>query len=292
LARHLLDPLLASGGGDIVTGLAIPMSVGTLAAFMDLPDEDREQWVAWVRQMYDPRDAAAAGAATDAYYGYIDDLVDAGRGAFVRMLLESEIDGQRLTPDEVARFMRVLLIAGHETTAATLGYSLHHLAQYRADLGRLRGEPELVPLAVEEFLRLSSPVTLQARNATCDVELRGITIRRGEVVALGFACANRDEEAFPNAEECILDRTPNRHIAFGFGPHLCAGAHVARLELQVVLEEVVAKVDTIALDPDRAPEWNSTGSVRSLMTLPVRITARETRDNESDEPVEITTVKE
>lgn len=282
LARHLLDPLLASGSGDLVRSLAIPMSVGTLAAFMDLPGEDREQWVAWVRVMYDPRDAAAARAATQAYYDYIDSLVAAEQGAFVRMLLESEVDGERLTPDAVARFMRVLLIAGHETTAAALGYSLRHLALHPNDLRRLRDEPTLVPLAVEEFLRLSSPVTLQARNATRDVELRGATIRQGDVVALGFASANRDEVAFPAAEECILDRTPNRHLAFGFGPHLCAGAHIARLELQVVLEEVAARVDAISLRPDRAPEWNPTGSVRSLMTLPVRIVpSHETPDPES-----------
>ena len=96
LARSLFDPLLAAGGGDLVAGLAVPVSVGTLAAFMDLPGEDREQWVAWVRLMYDSRDAADARAATGAYYAYIDDLVAAERGAFVRMLLDSEVDGERL----------------------------------------------------------------------------------------------------------------------------------------------------------------------------------------------------
>lgn len=274
LARSLFDPLLAAGGGDLVAGLAVPVSVGTLAAFMDLPGEDREQWVAWVRLMYDSRDAADAQAATGAYYAYIDDLVAAKRGAFVRMLLHSEVDDERLAPDAVARFMRVLLIAGHETTAAALGFALHHLALHPEDLIRLRDQPALIPLAVEEFLRLASPVTLQARNATRDVELRGVVIRRGDVVALGFASANGDENAFPAAARFVLDRAPNRHVAFGFGPHLCAGAHVARLELQVVLEEVAARVGAIELVADRAPHWNATGSVRSLATLPVRIWPR------------------
>ena len=271
LANRLLDPLLAAGGGDLVGGLAVPVSVGTLAAFIDIPGEDREQWVTWVRRMYDSRDSAAARAATHAYYAYIDDLVATERGAFVRLLLDSEVDGERLTSGAVARFMRVLLIAGHETTAAALGFALHHLTVHPDDLSRLRHEPGLIALAVEELLRLASPVTLQARNATHDVELRGTVIRRGDVVALGFASANGDEDAFPAAERCVLDRSPNRHVAFGFGPHLCAGAHVARLELQVVLEETAARVDAIELVPGRPPQWNATGSVRSLATLPVRL---------------------
>jgi cytochrome P450 len=217
--------------------------------------------------MYDAQDAAA----TEAYYAYIDELVAARRGVFVQMLLDSEVDGERLTPDAVARFIRVLLIAGHETTAAAIGFALHHLALHPDDLRRLAGEPELVPLAVEELLRLASPVTLQARNATRNVELHGARIRRGDVVALGFAAANGDDEVFPGGDRCVLDRSPNRHVAFGFGPHLCAGAHVARLELQVVLEKVAARVGAIELIPGGEPRWNATGSVRSLATLPARL---------------------
>ena len=265
LVHGLLEPLLAAGGGDLVAGLAVPVSVGTLAAFMDLPNEDREQWVAWVRRMYDTQDEAA----TRSYYAYIDGLVQDRNGAFVQMLLDSEVDGERLSPGAVARFMRVLLIAGHETTAAAIGFALHRLAAHPDELRRLRDEPELIPLAVEELLRLASPVTLQARNATCDVELHGATIRRGDVIALGFASANGDEDAFPAADRCVLDRTPNRHLAFGFGPHLCAGAHVARLELQVVLAELAARVGSMELVPDSPPGWNPTGSVRSLAALPV-----------------------
>ena len=154
LARSLFDPLLATGGGDLVAGLAVPVSVGTLAAFMTSRVKTGAAG-GMVRLMYDSRDAAGAQAATGAYYAYIDDLVAAKRGAFVRMLLDSEVDDERLAPDAVARFMRVLLIAGHETTAAALGFALHHLALHPEDLYRLRDQPALIPLAVEEFLRLA-----------------------------------------------------------------------------------------------------------------------------------------
>lgn len=271
IVTGLLDHLLEDGGGDLVSSFAVPLSLGTLAVFMDLPNEDRSRWVWWVRRMYDPRDPEATQAATRDYYAYIDDLVAARRGAFVRMLLDSEVGGEQLTAAEVGRFMRVLLIAGHETTAAALGFTLHHLATHPDQLGRLRDEPGLIPAAVEEFLRLSSPVTLQARNATRDVELHAQLIARGDVVALSFPSANRDEDVFPDAERCVLDRSPNRHVAFGFGPHICAGAHVARLELTVALEEVTRRVTELRLDERAAPAWNTTGSVRGFATLPMLV---------------------
>jgi cytochrome P450 len=167
--------------------------------------------------------------------------------------------------------MRVLLIAGHETTAAALATTLLHLATHPGDLERLRDEPDLIPSAVEEFLRCASPVTLQARNATRDVDLDGETIACGDVVALSFPSANRDDREFPDPESCILDRRPNRHLAFGFGPHLCAGAHVARLEMAVALEELVARVQELRLSALAVPSWNRTGSVRGLATLPVDV---------------------
>jgi cytochrome P450 len=271
LVGGLLDRLLAAGAGDLVSDFAVPLSVGTLSVFLDLPEEDRLQWVEWVRVMYDPRDPAAVASATGRYFAYIDELVAARRGAFVRMLLDSEVEGHRLDGHEVARFIRVLLIAGHETTAAAVGFMLHWLATHPEDRRRLAAEPALVPTAVEEFLRLSSPVTLQARNATRDVDLRGETIATGDVVALLFPSANRDGTVFADPDRCILDRKPNRHLAFGAGPHLCAGAHVARLELAVTLEELGARVRDLRLAGDGPPRWNPTGSVRSLASLPVFI---------------------
>ena len=270
IASDLLESIVEAGGGDLVSGFATPLSVSTLAEFMDLPREDRERWVGWVRRMYDPRDPGDVSGATSEYYAYIDELVERRRGSFVRLLLDSEVEGVRLTASEVARFMRVLLIAGHETTAAALSSTLHHLTTHPDDLQRLRDEPGLIPLAVEEFLRLSSPVTLQARNATRDVEVGGRAIACGDVVALSFPSANRDEHEFPDAAACVLDRIPNRHVAFGFGPHLCAGAHVARIEMSVALEELVARVSDLRPAAHVAPSWNPTGSVRGLATLPVR----------------------
>ena len=114
-------------------------------------------------------------------------------------------------------------------------------------------------------------MTLQARNATADVTLNGAKIKSGDVVALSFPAANRDREVFPRAEECLLDRSPNRHVAFGFGPHVCLGAHVARLELSVMLETFSARVPAFRIADGKRPSWHSSGSVRGLASLPVQI---------------------
>lgn len=275
VAAELLDELAGEREADLVSQFAVPMSVRTLATFINLPREDTPRWTEWVRRMYDGGGSADAEEATREYYAYIADLVAARRAAprddFVTMLLSASVDGHRLSDDDVARFMRVLLIAGHETTAASMAYALRHLAQHPAQWDELCRRPELVATAVEELLRLSSTVTLQARNATRDVAIDGAEVQRGDVVALCFPAANRDDDAFPDADRCVLDRSPNRHMAFGAGPHVCLGAHVARLELAVMLEGFAARVPVFRIADGREPRWHTSGSVRGLATLPVVI---------------------
>lgn len=273
IASGLFDRLLRSHDGDLVSDFAVPLSVGTLALFMSLPQDDQTRWVEWVRRMYDSPDRAGTEKASAEYFVYIDALVASRQpdpeGDFISMLLASEIEGERLSAGEVARFMRVLLIAGHETTASALSWTLHWLAEHSNERRHLAANPTLIPMAVEEFLRISSPVVLSARNAVVDVELDRALIRKGDVVALGFAAANLDGDRFEESTHCLLDRSPNQHLAFGFGPHVCLGAHVARLELTVMLEELSHRVHELRLT---APiRRNSNGSVRSLASVPVAV---------------------
>lgn len=276
VATALIDRLLDAGQGDLVSDFAVPLSVGTLAHFMGLPGEDRMLWVEWVRRMYDTSDPAASTRASEDYHAYIDRLVQsrdpAASGDFVSMLLASEFEGERMSPNEVARFMRVLLIAGHETTAAAMSSTLRWLAAHPPERALLADRPEMIPGAIEEFLRLASPVVLTARNAVGDFEWHGETIHDGDVVGLALGAANLDPAAFTDPTSCVLDRSPNPHVTFGFGRHLCVGSHVARLELTVMLEELGARVGELELDGPLS--WNRNGSVRGLASLPVRIGAR------------------
>lgn len=277
-ALALCDDICAKGSVDLVTDFAQPMSVASLAAFMDLPDEDRDRWVAWVTTMFDVRaDRDVVAAATAEYYAYIDELVAdrvaAPREDFITMLLESEIGGVPLSHDDVRSFCRILLIAGHETTASAMAQTLALIgSQGLLDDLRSNGVEGLSG-AVEEFLRLAAPVQLLARDATRDVEIARCPIPAGDVVAMGYGSANRDPEVFEAPNECRLDRSPNPHLTFGAGPHLCLGAHLARLELTVMLEALLAGVSSVSLAPPDIT-WKPRGDNRSPASIPAIVTPR------------------
>jgi cytochrome P450 len=246
IATDLIDRLLDKGEGDLVADYAVPLSVRTLAEFTGLPRGDSDKWVAWIRRMFDVRDRADGARASQEFGAYIDELISARRNApcgdFISLLMESEVEGHRLTDSEVHSFCTVQFGAGFETTADAISASLHYLAEHPIDRARLFSGPQFIPAAVEEFLRYVSPIQIFGRNATREIELHGQTITNGDVVALSFGSANHDPAAFPNPEHCVLDRAPNRHLAFGAGPHLCLGAPVARLEMTITLQECARRI--------------------------------------------------
>ena len=165
--------------------------------------------------------------------------------------------------------MILLMIAGIDTTWSAIGASLWHLAQHPEDRRRLASEPELMDTAVEEFLRAYAPVTM-ARMVAEDFEFEGCPFKKGDWVLLPFPAANRDPEAFPDADEVVLDRAVNRHAAFGLGIHRCLGSNLARMELRVALEEWIARYPDFELtDPSRVT-W-SAGQVRGPRSIPVRV---------------------
>jgi len=184
-------------------------------------------------------------------------------------LLNSEMDGEPLTIEHVGGTIALLLIAGIDTTWSAIGASLWHLAGNPGDRERLVAEPGLMPIAMEELLRAYAPVTM-ARLVKADVDWNGCPMRADDWVLLPFPSANRDPEAFEQADQVIIDREVNRHAAFGLGIHRCAGSHLARMELRVALEEFLAAFPVFGLADASAVTW-STGQVRGPRTLPLRI---------------------
>ena len=146
--------------------------------------------------------------------------------------------------------LALILVAGVDTTWSSIGSAMWHLATHDDDRRRLVAEPELIPTAIEELLRAYSPVTM-ARIVTEDTELAGCPIRAGDKVLLSFPAANRDPEAFERADEVVIDRGVNRHVAFGVGIHRCAGSNLARMELQVAVEQWLARIPEFRLDRRR-----------------------------------------
>jgi len=274
LATRLLEPIARNGGGDVMAEFAHPMSLGSLARLMNLPEEDEARWFDWVERMFsnalrDPVDQAAAVREAEAYIdALIADRRRQPRRDFLGTLLEAEVDGHRLSDQELRQFGILMLLAGYETTSGAMGMSLHHLAQHPAQRDWLFGDPVgLAHTAVNELLRFVSPVQVFARNAARDVELHGQTIPAGDVVLLGYGAANHDPRAFEHPERCVLDRNPNRHVAFGHGRHLCLGANLARLELTIMIERFAARFPRFRVDPARPPTWKPRGDVRALASL-------------------------
>jgi cytochrome P450 len=277
IAQSLLEAIRARGGGDLVAEFAMPLSAQTLAAFTGLPPEDLNRWVAWIRRMFDVAHREDGAAATAEFAAYIDALIAARRKAptddFISVLLSQEVDGHRLSDAEVQSFASVVFGAGFETTADGLSVMLWWLAEHALERRALLAQPSAIPPAVEEFLRYSTPIQIFGRNASHVTTLNGRTIQAGDVVALAFGSANYDPAVFAEPAQCRLDRSPNPHLTFGAGVHLCLGSEVARLEMAVTLQQLAQHLPEFRLDPAEPVEWKSRGDRRGLQRLPVIVGA-------------------
>jgi cytochrome P450 len=171
-------------------------------------------------------------------------------------LLRAEIDDKPLAEDELLSIGRLLFIAGLDTVAATLGWSFLHLVSRQGDRAALVAHPELVPTAVEEFLRYYSVIT-SSRTLTEDTTMNGYPMHAGDTVIIPLAPANRDTTEYERGDEFVMDRAPNRHVGFGLGPHRCLGSHLARAELRVALEEWHARIPVYSIGQ---PGWTPTAS--------------------------------
>jgi cytochrome P450 len=278
--RAYCEQLLAAmQGRDVVDAAeeyAQHIPVRVIATMLGLPEEDADVFRGFVNHVLEgvalPLEARAEGMMS--LFGYlrehIDDHIQNPRDDLISFLLQSELDGQRLDPFQVGRTIALLLIAGIDTTWSAIGASIWHLAKTPSDRERLLAEPALMPTAIEELLRAYAPVTM-ARLVKEDMDWNGCPMKADDWVLLSFPSANRDERAFENPDEVILDREPNRHAAFGLGIHRCAGSHLARMELRVALEAWLDAFPTFELDDPAAVRWSG-GQVRGPRALPVRVT--------------------
>jgi cytochrome P450 len=175
-------------------------------------------------------------------------------------LLVARADGEPLDEALIAGVVRLLIAAGHDSTTSAVGIALHYLARHRDDQQRLRENPALIPPAVEEILRLETPVLTMPRVVAHDTVIRDRELKQGDRVMLYWASGNRDSDAFDSPDEPHLDRKPNQHLAFGYGIHKCIGAPLARLELRVALEEWLRRTHAFGLAGEVTVEpWHRFG---------------------------------
>jgi cytochrome P450 len=192
------------------------------------------------------------------------------RDDLIGFLLGQTIDGAPLSEKHMLGTLRLLLLAGIDTTWSSISHTLLHLARTPEHRRRLVAEPNLMPTAVEEFLRVLAPVSV-GRLVTESQEIGGHVFEAGEMVLLPYPAANRDPEVFERADEVVLDRQENRHATFGLGIHRCIGSNLARMELRVATEEWLRRIPEFELAPDAPLNW-SRGLVRGPRSVPVRFT--------------------
>jgi cholest-4-en-3-one 26-monooxygenase len=241
---------------DFVARIAAPLPIAVIAWFLGVPQSDRELLFRWTNEVIgkdDPefrRPGETPGQtirrARGEMHAYLGELIERRRREpgddFVSELLACEIDGAPLSDVQLLSYCELVVEAGNETTRNAISGGLLAFAEHRGEWQRLCEHPELLPGAVEEILRVVSPIIHFTRMATEDTEVRGVPIREGEHVALFFASANRDEEVFDDPFAFRIDRHPNPQLAFGFGEHFCMGAHLARLEMETVFRHLVERL--------------------------------------------------
>jgi cytochrome P450 len=281
IARECLDAIEPGSTVDIVDALTVPVPMYAIADLLGVPREDRAQFKRWSDAMV----AAGGGfrsAETDAalfeMFAYFQQVLEQRRRApmddLVSILACAEIEGDRLSDPEILMFCTTLLAAGNETTRNLISGGTLLLGRHPDERRKLLADPKLLTNAVEEMLRWWTPVQSFIRVATADTELRGREIRAGDVVLLLYASANRDEEVWGDDADRFAvarDHTRRRHLAFGFGEHLCLGAPLARLEARVVFEELLARFPAFELAGP--PEMLHSRLMHGVEKLPVAVGA-------------------
>ena len=265
LCNHLIDGFISSGRVDLAADYAQQIPVRVIAHILGVPPEMSDTFTSWVRDVLEfAFDQERRMKATMGVVKFFQDAIAQRRGHpgddLISELLHTEVEGQPIDEQLVIGMSALLLIAGVDTTWSSIGSSLWHLASHPDDRRRLVAEPELMPTAIEEFLRAYSPLTM-ARRLTEDVEYNGCPMHAGNRVLMNFPGANRDPEVFSEPDRVILDRAENRHVAFGAGIHRCAGSNLARMELRVAIETFLQRIPEFVLEDPSTVTWAG-GQVR------------------------------
>ena len=275
ICRELLERLADRSECDAAVDYAQEIPTRVTARMLGISELEGARFRTWVRDVLevgiaDPAITRRVFAELDAFFAQeIAKRRKAPGDDLVSYLLDTRPNGEPLNEEHIVGTLRLLLLAGIDTTWSMIGASLWHLATHEDDRKRLVGNPDLIPTAIEEFLRAYAPVVI-GREIIKETEIGGCRLRGGEMVMLAFGAANRDPAMFPDADRIIIDRTENRHAAFGLGIHRCVGSNLARMEIRIALEEWLGKFPDFILSPGAVVRW-SAGTVRGPREIPITL---------------------
>jgi cytochrome P450 len=259
IAAQLVDPLVAKGGGDLAKEFSYPLPVLTVCALLDLsedlwPEIKRLSEESLAVESHNPEEQKLARDAHRQLMSYARAVIEDRKrnprdptADIAAAIVGARIDEKPIDDETGAGIVRLLISAGHNSTTSGLGNALLYLALHPGQQQLLRDNPAQLPAAIEELLRYETPVQSMPRYLKKETVVGGRTLHAGERVDLMFGSANRDERVFDRAEQCIFDRKPNRHVAFGYGIHSCLGAPIARMEIRVGIEQLLQRTRAVTV---------------------------------------------
>lgn len=279
LAARIVDAVIDRGECDFVRDVAGELPSYVIAELMGLPLEDGRKLYELTEIIHTAPEALEEGAqlqAIMAMFGYADQVIAEKRARpaddLASKLLHAEVDGKRLDDVDFRLFFMLLIDAGGDTTRNLIAGGLLALLEHPDVLAAVAADPTRVPALRTELLRWVSPVIYMRRRATCEVELHGRRIRAGDRVVMYYGAANRDEAVFADPDRLDLERSPNPHVAFGGGTHVCLGQHIARVEIDAMLHEVLTRMTDIELAGE--PEWLPSNFISGPRSMPIRFRRR------------------
>ncbi|MGB3486306.1 MAG: cytochrome P450 [Mycobacterium sp.] len=279
----LIDEVCERGECDFVRDIAAPLPMAVIGDMLGVLPEEREMLLKWsddlvcglsstVDELMIQKLMETFAAYTTFTMEVIADRRATPRDDLFSILVNAEVEGQRMSDDEIVFETLLILIGGDETTRHTLSGGTEQLLRHRDQWGALVADPELLPGAIEEMLRWTSPVKNMCRTVTADTEFHGTSLKAGEKMMLMFESANFDESVFGDPDEFRIDRNPNSHLAFGFGSHFCLGNQLARLELRLMLTKVLTRLPDLRLADEGALPLRPANFVSGLESMPVVFT--------------------
>jgi cytochrome P450 family 142 subfamily A polypeptide 1 len=279
----IIDRVCEQGSADFVNDIAAPLPMIVIGNMLGVAPEDRDDLLRWSDDMLkslgspDPTAMDTAAVAAMEYAEYITAVAEQRRrdnqsDDLIGTLVHAEIEGNRLDEGSIIYESLLILIGGDETTRHVISGGMYELLRHPDQLKALVADRALLPAAVEEMLRWVSPIKNMARTMTRDVELHGETLREGQKLLLLYPSANRDAAVFDAPEEFDITRSPNDHMAFGFGSHFCLGNRLARMELSVMFDRLFDRLPDLALADDRPPPTRAANFVSGYETMPVVFT--------------------
>jgi cytochrome P450 len=278
IASNLVSRFADEGGCEFNSAFAIPYPSTVFLRLMGLPEDDLEYFLGLKNAIIRPeadspqQEVKIRNETGQEIYAYFDKFLDklekSPRDDLLSLFITAEVGGERMSREEVLDICYLFLLGGLDTVTSTLGCMVSYLAQHADRRQSLLDDPALLESAIEEMLRWETPVVQVVRTLTQDHTIGGVELKKGNAVTLVLGSANTDDEQFANAQEVNFERTPNKHIAFGGGPHRCLGSHLSRMELRVALEEFHKRVPEYAIKQGETPVYSH--AIREVTYLPLQ----------------------